>query len=439
MSAAVRVVVLDHNGGELTLECLRRLHRTDWPRDALELVLVDNGSTDDVVARARQEFPELRVLVSDHNRGFAGGNNLALRDLAGVDHVALVNNDVLVEPGWLGPLVAALDADEMLGAASPKILLSSPMLDVELRVENSLRRGRGDGRKLGVRLSGVRAGGKDCSRLARPVRGFWGPEHGPGSESESEYQWTAEEALLRVPVPEAPASPDARGCELRLAADRATPVQLRSGNDGVDHVVTTEPAWYPVTLAGDPFEVINNTGSVVLDDGYGADRGYLERDAGQYDVEEDVPAWCGATVLLRAAYLQDTGLFDERLFLYYEDLELSLRGRARGWRYRYVPDSVVRHVHSATSVEGSALATHYNERNRLLVLTRHAGPAAGVRATMRYLLVTGSYFRRDVVSPLLRGERPRWETVRRRLRAVAGFLRLAPVMTPWPGSRRALR
>ncbi len=60
-----------------------------------------------------------------------------------------------------------------------------------------------------------------------------------------------------------------------------------------------------------------------------------------------------------------SGLFDERFFMYYEDTDLAWRGRARGWRYRYVPDAVLRHVHAATSVEGSPLFRHYVERNRL--------------------------------------------------------------------------
>ena len=48
----------------------------------------------------------------------------------------------------------------------------------------------------------------------------------------------------------------------------------------------------------------------------------------------DVQAWCGGAVLLRASYLADVGGFDERLFLYYEDVDLSMRGTERGWRYR---------------------------------------------------------------------------------------------------------
>ena len=123
--------------------------------------------------------------------------------------------------------------------------------------------------------------------------------------------------------------------------------------------------------------MLNNVGSVVLADGHGADRGYLERDAGQFDEVEEVFAWCGAAVLLSREYLETVGLFEDRYFLYYEDFDLSWRGRAEGWRYLYVPASVVRHVHSASSVEGSRLFQHYDERNRLLTLTRNAPAGAG--------------------------------------------------------------
>jgi GT2 family glycosyltransferase len=416
----VRVVVLNHNGGDLTIDCLHRLLHTDWPAPQLEVVLVDNASDDGVVARVRRELPVVDVRESATNLGFAGGCNLALRDLTGVDYVALVNNDVLVEPGWLRPLADALDADPGLGAASPKILLSAPMLDVEIRVAHTFRLGRGDRRDLGVRLSGVRVNGDDCTTLARHVRGFWGPEL--GGADEPAYQWTGADALVRVPVSET----GEHKCELRLAAHGTVTVELQSGSQRGTHEVGPEPRWYPATLDGVPTDVINNVGSLLTQDWYGADRGYLERDAGQYDEPEDVFAWCGAAVLLRRAYLDDVGLFDERLFLYYEDLELAWRGRECGWQYRYVPDSMVRHLHSATSVEGSRLTNHYNERNRLLVLTRHARAEVLARVLGRYVLVTASYGRRDVIAPWSRKQRVSWESVRRRTQALYDYLRMAP-------------
>jgi hypothetical protein len=165
---------------------------------------------------------------------------------------------------------------------------------------------------------------------------------------------------------------------------------------------------------------------VLLPSGYAADRGWLEPDRGQYDTAADVFAWCGGAVLLRSDYLIDVGLFDERLFLYYEDLELSWRGRRRGWRYRYVPDSVVRHAHAATAQEGSPLARYFNERNRMLVLARHASLRDFGSAVFRYLLSTASYGRREVVAPALRGEHPHPDFVRTRFRSLFGFLARVP-------------
>jgi O-antigen biosynthesis protein len=417
----VRVVVLDYNGGELSLNCLRRLVMTDWPPEQLEVVLVDNGSTHPITDRVRTELPSVRVVRSDANRGYAGGMNLGLGQLNATDYVALMNNDVTVAPGWLAPLARALEADERLGAACPKIVLDRRYRDVIIESETT-RRGHSDSRELGVRVSGARIRDDDVWRLSRTLHGFWGPE--VGGLDEPTYEWTSERATLLVPVPE----PLPQACELRLAADRPTKVRIAGGAEEVEHVVGVTPAWYPVSLDGVPHDVINNAGSVLTADGYGTDRGYLERDDGQYDAEEDVFAWCGAAVLLRTQYLEDAGLFDERLFLYYEDLELSWRGRERGWRYRYVPASVVRHVHTASTIAASERFAYYNERNRLLILTRHAPGRLITRALARYLLVTASYARRDVVGPLLQ-RRPLHPTIPvRRLRALAGYVAAAPSM-----------
>jgi hypothetical protein len=214
--------------------------------------------------------------------------------------------------------------------------------------------------------------------------------------------------------------------ELRVASDAPKTARVASG-EAVDHLeVPTAPDWRATPLSGPPLTIINNVGSILTDDWYGADRGYLCRDDGQFDETEEVFAWCGAGVLLRRAHLDDIGLFDERLFLYYEDLELAWRGQARGWRYRYVPEAVVHHLHAASTVEGSPSKERFNERNRLLVLTRHARAGVVWRAIGRFVLTTGSYARRDVVARVLSGRRPSTVTLRRRLRVLAAFLFRAP-------------
>ena len=417
----VRVVIVNYNGGDDTLACLDSVLASEWPAEDLEVVLVDNASVDLVAAKVKAGLPRVNVVESGRNRGFAGGCNLGLRDLSGVDYVALLNNDATVDPGWLSPLVDALEADPGAGAASPKILFRGNFVGLDISSPTGVR-GRGDRRPLGVRLSGARLDGRDAFGRVQLVDGFWGLEHGPGSEAS--YQWTSGDAHLRVPVPDDGRLPT---CELRLAADEDRVVTLTSGPNTVEHVVTTSPAWVTVPLGGTPYPVVNNVGSVLVADGYGADRGYQEPDGdGRFEQPDEVFAWCGAAVLLSRDYLESVGLFDEAFFLYYEDFDLSWRGRAQGWRYVYVPGSVVHHVHSASSVEGSRLFAHYVERNRLLTLTRNAPLAFTARAALRYLLITGSYVRRDIVSPIAHTRPPNFETVTRRLRALGGYGRLLP-------------
>jgi len=270
---------------------------------------------------------------------------------------------------------------------------------------------------LGVRISGVRIDARDVQSRTRFVAGTWGPEtHG---------RWTNGAALLQVPVDVAKPP---RRLALRLDAEIATVVTLQSGSETVEHRATGTPAWYECQLDDPGAILVNNAGTDLVNDGYGTDRGWLEVDDGQFDSPSDAFAWCGAAVLLRGTYLDDIGLFDERLFLYYEDLELAWRGRTRGWTYRVVPTSVVAHEHSTSTIEGSALFDHLNERNHLLVVTRHGSPGLVLRAWSRHLFVTASYARRDLISHWLRGEPGDAATVLRRLRAFVAAIRSAPGM-----------
>ena len=426
----VRVVVLNYEGGDLTRRCVDALLAASSGDALVEVVVVDNGSHDGVAEWADMRDERVRVLRAGANLGFAGGCNLAMRDLTGVEYVALVNNDAVVDHDWLAPLVDALAGDPTAGAAGAKILYAAQHLEIEL-LSPARPRGGIDRRAVGVAVSGVRVDGVEAGMSAPFVAGSWGVE--PGDGEDGVVRWTDGAARLRLPVPAHGADEDdggARTVHVELRLSSVEPCALRVKHpDGTDHTIDvgTRPRWSAFDVVGTPFAVINNAGSLVTEDGHGADRGWLEPDDGRYDETCDVFAWCGAAVLLRTDYLREVGLFDERLFLYYEDLELSWRGRHR-WRYRCVPASVVHHDHSATAVEGSALAVHMNERNRLLVLTRHAPASLALLAWPRHLASTASYAKRDVVAPLLRGERPRPRLVVWRLRAFAAALVRAPGM-----------
>ena len=420
MMPFVRLVVLNWNGADHLGACLDALAALDWPADRLDLVVVDNASTDGS-DRIAAERDRIRLVRNDHNGGFVA-NNLALRDLDGVDYVGLVNADSFVEPGWLRALVEGIEADDGLGAVSARMVFADRFVEVEITSPTFVPAGP-DPRDLGVRVSGVRVDGVDRWRDAQVAEGGWGIEHRPDGTT---FQWTAGRATLRVPVGDGSALPER--VEVALDAESPKRVAVRSGSSAAELVVGSERRWHRLPVSGPPVDIVNNVGSVLIEGGYGADRGYLEPDQGQYDAPADVFAWCGGSVLLRPAYLADVGLFDERFFLYYEDTDLSWRGRSRGWRYRYVPGAVVRHIHAASTGEGSPVFQHYVERNRLLMLAKNAPARMAVHAVWRYLLTTLSYARRDMVSPVLGRGRPRPTIVVRRLRSFADFARLAPAI-----------
>lgn len=427
----VRVVVLNYNGGEFIERTFAALEATRWPVDRIELIMIDNASTDDSRDLVAKRFPAVHIIDSPENAGFPA-NNLALRSLDDVDYVALINNDAFVEPDWLAPLVDALDADARRGAACPKLVLASRFVDLRLATP-SLTKAPGDRRQLGAQLVGLRVDGRD---VLASVSGTGVHSLETGRDGQP-YRWTSPVGTVRLPVTDDPADDGPWSVELDACrVDGREPLVVTAGDHRVTSDLGLDVSTLRVVVDLDPYSLINNAGSVVLADGSGADRGFLQNDSDAFAMGCDVFAWCGGAVLFRPDYLRDVGLFDDRFFLYYEDTDLSWRGQLRGWSYRFVPESVVRHMHAATSVEGSPTFRHYTERNRLAMLTKNAPPGLALRAPLRFLRSTAAYAFRDVVAPLRRRGRPQLATVRSRLRAFASWLRWLPALL---GDRRTIR
>ena len=126
--------------------------------------------------------------------------------------------------------------------------------------------------------------------------------------------------------------------------------------------------------AGSP-PTIEQAGAEFNNLGHCWTRGYNQPDRGQFDTDAEVPALTGCSVLVRRAALGGEELFDPRLFMYYEEFELSLRLRGRGYRVVYNPRSVVVHtgmqsVRQATA-EPLLLQQEYCNRNRLKILCKY--------------------------------------------------------------------
>lgn len=115
----MRIVVLNWNGRRWLDGCLGAL--AGERSDAVEVVLVDNGSTDDSIALVRERFPWVRVLALGRNVGFAQGNNEGAAG-ATAEYLVFLNNDTVVAPGWLAALTAPAEADPGVGLVTSRVL-----------------------------------------------------------------------------------------------------------------------------------------------------------------------------------------------------------------------------------------------------------------------------------------------------------------------------
>jgi len=140
----------------------------------------------------------------------------------------------------------------------------------------------------------------------------------------------------------------------------------------------------------------DSVGLLVYPDGVCRSRGWLEVDRGQYDTEEEVLGPNGAAAVYRRSMLAETGGFDERYFLYLEDLDLAMRGWLMGYTCIYVPAAIVYHIKSLNSGHHSKLKAFYVERNRLWNLVKLFPPglvlASPAFTLYRYFLQTFAAF-----------------------------------------------
>ena len=146
---------------------------------------------------------------------------------------------------------------------------------------------------------------------------------------------------------------------------------------------------------------VNSTGNLVSRSGRGRDRDW-HTPASTVRPADEVFGFCGNGVLLRRAALDEVGGFDPSLFLYYEDTDLSWRLRAGGWTVRHEPSAVVEHRHATSSREGSPRFTLWNERNSLVVFSRHAPIAVVLALHLRRLVGLVAHAVRDPWSAVTR-------------------------------------
>jgi len=115
----VSIITVNFNQPKITEDLLRSLKEVNKYPD-LEIIVVDNGSSIDPVPEWKVRFPNIVFIRSDKNTGFAGGNNIGIREATG-DYFFLINNDTEVTDDLIGKLAETLEKNPKIGVVSPKI------------------------------------------------------------------------------------------------------------------------------------------------------------------------------------------------------------------------------------------------------------------------------------------------------------------------------
>jgi len=114
----ISIIIVTHNGKLFLDECLESLKNLEYPKEKLEIIIVDNASTDGTIEYLSSNFPDILLIKFDKNYGFCKPNNEGAKKAKG-EYLVFLNNDTVVTPKWLSELIkGVLDNDRVISCAS---------------------------------------------------------------------------------------------------------------------------------------------------------------------------------------------------------------------------------------------------------------------------------------------------------------------------------
>ena len=396
----VSVIIVNFNGKEFLQRCLPSVFEINFPKSKYEVIVVDNDSKDMSVNYINKHFPDVVLIQSEKNLGFSGGNNLGATYAKG-KYIVLLNNDTVVDKNWLKYLVDHIESDENIAAVNSKLLRYFPFVELQVKSDSYARAEFSDifsQESLGVLLEQILLKESFLEPLIHFRSGFFPEEKGP-----IKSRWTNGNASILIPC-----HPDKKETSLVVTLhSRKNPSTLKTNIELIlgDQVVAKDileshgVKQYQITVPNSKLErsylyQVQNAGNIVFKLGAARDRGAVtkgayqtyELDSAYFQKRAEVPAFCGASVIIRKKLFDDFGGFDDTLFMYYEDIDFSLRARLKGYKITYEPNSVVKHLHSGSSKEWSDFFVFHVDKNYLAILFKHYPYSIIIVESLRYIL-----------------------------------------------------
>ena len=121
----IALIIVAYNSRAKIADCLNSVSSQNYPKESLQVVLVDNNSSDSTLGYVKEKFPPVKIIENKENVGFAQANNQGYKwaKKNGCQYLVLLNDDTIVERNWLSRLVKIMDNDPAVGAAQAKLML----------------------------------------------------------------------------------------------------------------------------------------------------------------------------------------------------------------------------------------------------------------------------------------------------------------------------
>lgn len=156
----VSFITVNYNGTAHTIALLNSI--STHVASPHEVWVVDNGSADPLPSTIEQDYPTVHFIRSDRNLGFAGGNNLAIREAKGA-YLFLINNDTILREDPLPPMVSFMEQHQQVGAISPKIRFETANYPIQFAGYTPLSR-------ITLRNKLIGFNEPDCGQYDQPTR-----------------------------------------------------------------------------------------------------------------------------------------------------------------------------------------------------------------------------------------------------------------------------
>ncbi|AJY74600.1 glycosyltransferase family 2 protein [Paenibacillus beijingensis] len=365
----VSIIIVNYNGKKYFKDLFDSFLTLKASDISYEIIVVDNNSIDDSITYLKNNYEarikNLKILNPGQNLGFAGGNNYGVKHANG-EYIVFLNNDTRVEPDWLYNLYHGIKTSGA-GIVSSKLVFFYDYLKVQVKTTDKLML------STNITINGepYRVDPKFCTNLLY----------------EKDRLVCFGHTVFYIPV-----------IDLEQGQTVVFDVIQHTENDrlvigDVEKEVSEELGstfiFNKNTIQTLKRTLVQNAGSGIDENYNGYDIGFCQEDQGQFSERTLINNACGAAMMMLKTDFDDVQGFDEYFFMYYEDTDLSYKIREKGKTIVYIPDSIVRHIHTGSSKEWSPFFVYHVYRNRLLFIFKHFSTQIYLKQWIKYILHVG--------------------------------------------------